>query len=1006
MSQNPSIISETKGSVKNPTSPEAFAVGQGDNKYKYQELVDFLLRVTSIRRNNNDDFSDFGRMPVTERRRIIINEFVTNWRNNVKLPFYMVLRMILADRDKLRSYHIKEITLSSMICSIYGISKNTDEYKRLFNGELYTEANSKYSKSYKLALMMAEIISGRQVNIVGGKYSLEQIDKFLDNLDHNHSKTACEQKKLLSEMFTNMNHDEIKYVILIILKSRIIGHSENALLKAWHPDASSYFSVVSNLETLCQRLSDPTSRLNEKELSIQVMHPFAPQLASQPKKSYEHIVKMFNNNFLIEEKLDGERLQVHMERSDEKDGKFQFKFYSRRATDYSNVYGNDFSHGSIAPHFKDIIDPKRWKAIKKLVVDGEVLSYDVKRNVILPLGTLKSTNVETMFESEAFRPLFVIFDILLINNQLICDQPLFKRKSLLKQLITPKPNYIELIHSSDGTTEDDIKNSLQAAIETNSEGIIVKDKRRKYKIGERDDSWIKVKPEYLQEFGSNIDLCIIGKIPSTKTTYICGLRVGEPTRIKNNVNVFYSFCGIANGISISDYQKIESLTFGKWRNFEKDPPPSTLLQFAEKRPLEWIDPSDSVILEIKARDIEFGPYGKRYKVESTLLSGYMKSIREDKDWRSALSLEEYLSMKHRYGHGNATTKKQSSHNIEKKTKIRTCGARKPNEYMFQVEAKSDLFENYVFYILSDYRGPKKRAEIREIQEEVRTFGGKVTNNEQIYLTKHQKLVPISQRKTRKVELIHKKGYDIIHPSWIYDCIDSRSILPLEPRHCFEVSYNVGALAKLRVDQYGDSFTTDMDEKKLLMVLGSMRRPKKKLKVENLFYQELRSVKGLEERFERLFSGMEIYVVSLSDIWNPMELNASGMSQSTRENYALDYLKLKLFAKDWELNRLTLMIRENGGSILKSYSNASLIVVPNFLNEEYKTKENNHTIVNAMCEAYFNLLRGLIQKIRKTLSKKIVIEEGDVKTKIPRIVNEKFIYDSTAHDSLVSAEGKY
>lgn len=56
--------------------------------------------------------------------------------------------------------------------------------------------------------------------------------------------------------------------------------------------------------------------------------------------------------FYIEEKMDGERIQVHM--SDH--GKV-FKFFSRKGKDYTSLYGTslDDKNGSLTKHLKDVI---------------------------------------------------------------------------------------------------------------------------------------------------------------------------------------------------------------------------------------------------------------------------------------------------------------------------------------------------------------------------------------------------------------------------------------------------------------------------------------------------------------------------------------------------------------------------------------------------------------------------------------------------------------------------
>lgn len=86
------------------------------------------------------------------------------------------------------------------------------------------------------------------------------------------------------------------------------------------------------------------------------MSCFQPQLAQFQKRSLEDTVKVMNRNvaegseFWIEEKLDGERMQMHMQ-----DG--EFKFWSRKAKDYTYLYGDSYEEGSLTSYLENAFDP-------------------------------------------------------------------------------------------------------------------------------------------------------------------------------------------------------------------------------------------------------------------------------------------------------------------------------------------------------------------------------------------------------------------------------------------------------------------------------------------------------------------------------------------------------------------------------------------------------------------------------------------------------------------------
>lgn len=68
--------------------------------------------------------------------------------------------------------------------------------------------------------------------------------------------------------------------------------------------------------------------------------------------------------------------------------------------------------------------------------------------------------------------------------------------------------------------------------------MVIKNPDKSYRMGDRNDDWIKVKPEYVDEYSEGLDLCIIGGYygeghkGNLLASFLCGVRVddgsGEP----------------------------------------------------------------------------------------------------------------------------------------------------------------------------------------------------------------------------------------------------------------------------------------------------------------------------------------------------------------------------------------------------------------------------------------------------------------------------------------------
>jgi DNA ligase-4 len=58
------------------------------------------------------------------------------------------------------------------------------------------------------------------------------------------------------------------------------------------------------------------------------------------------------------------------------------------------------------------------------------------------------------------------------------------------------------------TNVDAIDVALRKIVENASEGLVLKNPRSPYKLNDRNNDWVKVKPEYMTGFGEELD-CVI-----------------------------------------------------------------------------------------------------------------------------------------------------------------------------------------------------------------------------------------------------------------------------------------------------------------------------------------------------------------------------------------------------------------------------------------------------------------------------------------------------------------
>lgn len=121
---------------------------------------------------------------------------------------------------------------------------------------------------------------------------------------------------------------------------------------------------------------------------------------------------MGGSEFLIEEKLDGERMQLH-KRGNEYFYCSRYAAVSscltafsenfRKGKDYTYLYGKHIGSGSLTPYIDKAFDPRVDEYVEsvsaidvpliriyRIILDGEMLVWDPVSERNLPFGTLKT----------------------------------------------------------------------------------------------------------------------------------------------------------------------------------------------------------------------------------------------------------------------------------------------------------------------------------------------------------------------------------------------------------------------------------------------------------------------------------------------------------------------------------------------------------------------------------------------------------------------------------------
>ncbi len=789
----------------------------------------------------------------SEQRRQIIERFIERWRTEVGNDFYPALRLILPDKDRDRGlYGLKESNIGKLLVKLMKIDKNSEDGYNLIHWKLPGQTMASRMAG-DFAGRCFEVLSKRQMRTQVGDLRIAEVNVLLDQLAA--ASGEAEQLPIFEQFYRRMNAVELMWLIRIILKQMKVGATERTILDVWHPDAEALFSVSSNLRRVCWELWDPEIRLNQEESNVKLMQCYQPQLAQfQMTSTFQKMVEKLkvtdeDPEFWIEEKLDGERMQMHMQEDDTMPGGFRFAFWSRKTKDYTYLYGESFedTNSALTRHLKNAFAD----GVRNVILDGEMITWDPEVDKIVGFGTLKTAALDQQKnpQSNGPRPLYRVFDILLLNDTPLAEYSLRERHKALERAIIGEPRRLEIHAFESATSADAIEPLLRKVVADASEGLVLKNPRSVYRLNSRNDDWIKVKPEYMSEFGESLDCVVIGGYFGSGhrggrlSSYMCGLRVSENhIRAGANPEKCMSFFKVGGGFKAEDYAEIRHLTEGKWIDWDRENPPSEYIELGGgerlqyERPDVWIRPKDSIVLSVKAAS--FGT-SDQFAMGWTLRFPRFRQLRQDKAWNAGLDIDEFLALRNRV---DQEIKEKKEMNIENRKRKPTKRARRDlviagadTSVAAPAAAadgasipKTQVFEGMDFCVLSEALKPTKKTKA-ELEALIKENGGRISQQ----VDKGGGMVLVADKRVVKVASLIKAGdADIIKPKWVFDCLtkgggDAGYLLPFEEGHLFHATKGMTEQARTNVDMYGDSYARDVDVEELREIFSRMPKPEDK-----------------------------------------------------------------------------------------------------------------------------------------------------------------------------------
>ncbi|KAH9384462.1 hypothetical protein HPB48_026470 [Haemaphysalis longicornis] len=271
---------------------------------------------------------------------------------------------------------------------------------------------------------------------------------------------------------------------------------------------------------------------------------------------------------------------------------------------------------------------------------------------------------------------------------------------------------------------------------------------------------------------------------------------------------FWSVAKVGSGYSKEELDKLLRQLTSKWKVYDPKKPPGKLVlaQGHKEKPDLYLEPSDSVVLQIKASELV---KSSNFRTGITLRFPRVVDIRYDKPWQDVLSYAELCELEKAAGGKLAT----STVSLDDEDGGSPLKKRRVGGYVkssipahFQpadlsgVVKKCDILQGKEVCILTPCGEDltKQQMEVKVVE-----LGGTVVQNP----SKDTYCVVADKLNFRVRSVVGTKKWDVVKAEKFLSQLDAAQLRPWAPADLWSASAETEERLKKLYDEYGDSYTS-------------------------------------------------------------------------------------------------------------------------------------------------------------------------------------------------------
>jgi DNA ligase 1 len=413
--------------------------------------------------------------------------------------------------------------------------------------------------------------------------SISQVYELLWDIVNTSGTGSVERKgNLILEFLRTSNKIEAKYFSRIVCGSLRLGMNSKTMMdvfsymvtgdKELSDEFDRVYGVSSDIGYVASTLDNFDKEKVIEEMGNVSITPGFPVLARLVERvgSFEEVVERLGDEFLVQGKFDGLRLQIHKySKDDVAKREVAWKECLADNPQGLNLFGGSNQDSTVVKlftrnledvtdMFPEIVEDAKEASASSFILDSEVLGWDYDNDTFLSYQ--KTMQRKRKYEVEKVREKIpvkaMLFDVLYFEGEDLTEVDTVDRVERLEKEFADIDNSLRVAETMRVHSANELKDIFDNYVDQGLEGVIVKQFEGGYRAGKRNFEWIKLKKSMESGMVDTVDMVVVGYYYGSGRRAELGIGALLGALYNEEENRYDAICKVGTGISDDLFKEI------------------------------------------------------------------------------------------------------------------------------------------------------------------------------------------------------------------------------------------------------------------------------------------------------------------------------------------------------------------------------------------------------------------------------------------------------------------